>query len=66
MSSIAATEGNLHIVWQDKTAGNSEVFYKQIPAESLKINNHKFTSSLNSVNKCLVSLVGFCVSYFFF
>jgi hypothetical protein len=32
--SIAATEGNLHIVWQDKTAGNNEVFYKQIPAEA--------------------------------
>gem|GEM_PF-2157610 len=31
----------------------------------MKINNHKFTSSLNSVNKCLVSLVGFYVSYFF-
>jgi len=32
--SIAATEGKLHIVWQDKTAGNNEVFYKQIPAEA--------------------------------
>jgi hypothetical protein len=31
--SIAATEGKLHIVWQDKSAGNNEVFYKQIPAE---------------------------------
>jgi hypothetical protein len=32
--SIAATEGKLHIVWQDKSAGNNEVFYKQIPAEA--------------------------------
>jgi hypothetical protein len=32
--SIAATEGKLHIVWQDNTAGNNEVFYKQIPAEA--------------------------------
>ena len=31
--SIAVTEGKLHIVWQDKSAGNNEVFYKQIPAE---------------------------------
>jgi hypothetical protein len=32
--SIAATEGKLHIVWQDNTAGNNEIFYKQIPAEA--------------------------------
>jgi len=32
--SIAATEGKLHIVWQDKSVGNNEVFYKQIPAEA--------------------------------
>ena len=32
--SIAVTEGKLHIVWQDKSAGNNEVFYKQIPAEA--------------------------------
>ena len=32
--SIAATESNLHIVWQDNTTGNNEVFYKQIPAEA--------------------------------
>jgi len=32
--SIAATEGKLHIVWQDKSAGNNEVFYKQITAEA--------------------------------
>ncbi len=32
--SIAATEGKLHIVWQDKSAGINEVFYKQIPAEA--------------------------------
>jgi hypothetical protein len=32
--SIAATEGSLHIVWQDNTTGNNEVFYKQIPAEA--------------------------------
>jgi hypothetical protein len=24
----------LHIVWQDNTTGNNEVFYKQIPAEA--------------------------------
>jgi hypothetical protein len=35
--SIATTEGNLHIVWEDNTMGNHEVFYKRIPAEHLKI-----------------------------
>ena len=32
--SMATTEGSLHIVWQDNTTGNNEVFYKQIPAEA--------------------------------
>jgi hypothetical protein len=32
--SIAATDGSLHIVWQDNTTGNNEVFYKQIPAKA--------------------------------
>jgi len=32
--SFVTTEGNLHIVWQDNTTGNNEVFYKQIQAET--------------------------------